>query len=104
MRSDALRRGEGSVSERPNAVFGSIVVIAAGLTAAIGAALAALGLAGLATLAATVVGALTACVFFLTELHRIALSSLVLIALALASAVGCTRTLWAYQRERRLLT
>lgn len=91
------------MSERPNAVFGSIVVIAGGLTAAIGAALAALGLPGIATLAATVVGALTACVFFLAELHRIALSSLVLVFLALASVAACARTLWAYRRERRLL-
>ncbi len=91
------------MSERPNAVFGSIVAIAGGLTAAIGAALAALGLAGIATLGATVVGALTACVFFLAELQRIALSSLVLVFLALASVAACARTLWAYRRERRLL-
>jgi Zn-dependent protease with chaperone function len=91
------------VSERPNAVFGSIVAIAGGLTAALGAALGGLGLAGMATLAATILGALTACVFFLAELHRIALSSLVLVVLALASLAACTRTLWAYRRERRLL-
>jgi hypothetical protein len=91
------------VGERPNAVFGSIVAIAAGLTAAIGAALAALGLAGVATLAGTIVGALTACVFFLAELHRVALSLLVLVVLALASVAACARTLWAYRRERRLL-
>ncbi len=91
------------MSERPNAVFGLIVAIAGGLTAAIGAALAALGLAGIATLAATIVGALTACVFFLAELHRIALSSLVLVVLALASVTAASRILWAYRRERRLL-
>ena len=91
------------MSERPNAVFGSILAIAGGLTAALGAALATLGLAGIATLAATILGALTACIFFLAELHRISLGSLVLVVLALASATACTRTLWAYQRERRLL-
>jgi len=91
------------VSERPNAVFGSIVAIAAGLTAAVGAALATLGLTAIGTLAATIVGALTACVFFLAELHRIPLSSLVLVVLALASIAACARTLWAYHRERDLL-
>jgi len=91
------------VSERPNAVFGSIVAIAAGLTAAVGAALATLGLTAIGTLAATIVGALTACVFFLAELHRIPLSSLVLVVLALASSAACARTLWAYRRERDLL-
>jgi hypothetical protein len=92
------------VTERPNAVFASIVAIAGGLTAAIGVALAALGLAGIATLGATIVGALTACVFFLVDLHRIPLSSLVLVILALASVFACARTLWAYHRERRLLS
>jgi len=91
------------VSERPNALFGAIVAIAGGLAAAIGAALAAIGLTGVATLAATIVGALTACVFFLTELHRVALSSLVLVLLALMSIATSARTLWAYRRERRLL-
>ncbi len=91
------------MSERPNAVFGSILAIAGGLTAALGAALATLGFAGIATLAATILGALTACVFFLAELHRIALSSLVLVVLALASVMAGARTLWAYRRELRLL-
>lgn len=91
------------MSERPNAVFAAIVTIAGGLTGAIGAALAALGLTGAATLAATVVGALTACVFFLAELQRIALSSLLLVTLALVSVAACARTLLAYRRERRLL-
>lgn len=91
------------MSEHPNAVFGSILAIAGGLAVAIGAAFAALGLAGIATLAATVLGALTACVFFLAELQRIPLSSSVLVLLALASSAGCARTLWAYQRERRLI-
>jgi len=91
------------VSERPNVVFASIVVIAAGLTIALATALAALGLSGVATLAATIAGALTACVFFLAELDRIPLSTLALVVLALASVAACARTLWAYRRQRRLL-
>ena len=91
------------MSERPNAVFGSLVFAAGALTLTIAVALAALGLAGAAGLAATIIGALTACVFFLAELDRIPLSALVLVILALASAAGFVRTLWAYWRERRLL-
>ncbi len=91
------------MSERPGTIFASIIAIAGGLAAALTAALAALGLTGVATLAATVAGALTACVFFLAELQRIALSSLVLVGLALVSAAAFARTLLAYRRERRLL-
>lgn len=91
------------MSERPNAILASILALAAATAAAIGAALAALGIAGAATLAATVAGALTACVFFLAELQHIALSSLVLVTLALASTTAFVRILWAYRRERRLL-
>jgi Zn-dependent protease with chaperone function len=91
------------VSERPSAILALLVALAAALAAAIGAALAALGPAGIATLAATIAGALTACVFFLAELQRIPLSSLVLVALALASLTGGARTVWRYRRERRLL-
>lgn len=91
------------MSERPNAIFASIIALAVALATAIGAALAALGIAGTATLAATLAGALTACVFFLVELRHIAVSSLILATLALASASACARTIWAYRRERRLL-
>lgn len=91
------------MSERPNAIFGGLLAIAAGLALALVGALAALGLAGVAALAATIVGALTACIFFLAELDRIPLSALLLVTLALASTVGCLRTLWAYWRARRLL-
>ena len=91
------------MSERPNTLFALIVALAVALAAAIGAALAVLGIAGAATLAATVAGALTACVFFLAELQHIALSSLVLITLALTSGTACARILWCYRRERRLL-
>lgn len=91
------------MTERPDAVFGWLVASATGLALALGGALAALGLAGVAALAATIVGALTACVFFLAELDRIPLSALLLVTLALASAAGCLSTLWGYRRERRLL-
>jgi hypothetical protein len=91
------------VTERPSAVFGWLVASATALALAVGGALAALGLAGVAALAATILGALTACIFFVAELDRIPLSALLLVTLALASAAGCLRTLWAYWRARRLL-
>ena len=56
------------MSERPSAILGLLVALAAALAAGIGAALAALGPASIGTLAATIAGALTACVFFLAEL------------------------------------
>ncbi len=91
------------MSERPNAVFGWIVAGASALTLAIVSALAALGLAGFAALAAAIIGALTACVFFIAELDRVPLSALLLVTLALASAGGFMRTLSTYRREWRLL-
>lgn len=91
------------MSERPSAVFGWLVAIASGLALAVGGALVALGLAGVAALAATIVGALTACIFFVVELDRIPLTALLLVVLALASTAGCLSTLWAYRRARRLL-
>jgi len=91
------------MTERPNTVLASLVGAAVALMLAIGSALAALGLSGVVALAATTIGAFTACVFFVTELDRVPLSALVLIVVALASAAGFLRTLWLYRRERRLL-
>lgn len=91
------------MSERPAVVFGLLVAAAALLTSLLVAGLAALGGPGIAGLAATLVGALSACVFFLTELRQVPLTSLALVAFALASALGCTRALLVYRREQRLL-
>lgn len=92
------------MSERPNAIFAGLLAAATALTVAFAAALLSVGLAGVAALAATTVGALTACVFFLAELGKVPLSALVLVALALASLLGFVRTLWIYRRERRILS
>ena len=92
------------MSERPNAIFAGLLASAAALTLAFAGALLSVGLAGVAALAATTIGALTACVFFLAELRRVPLSALVLVVLALASLIGFVRTLWIYRRERRLLS
>lgn len=91
------------MTERPNAVFASLVGAAATLLLGVAGALAALGLSGVVALAATTVGAFTACVFFVGELGRVPLSAVVIIVLALASTAAFLRTLWHYDRERRLL-
>lgn len=92
------------MTERPNAIFAGLIASATALTAAFAGALLGVGLAGVAALAATTLGALTACVFFLAELRKVPLSALVLVVLALASLLGFVRTLWIYRRERRLLS
>ncbi len=91
------------MSERPNVVLAGLLATAFVLTAALGGAIANVGVGGVASLAATTVGALTACVFFLSELRRAPLGALVLVVLTLASLLGFVRTLWVYRRERRLL-
>lgn len=91
------------MSESPNAVFGWLVAAAIALALAVGAAMAALGLGAVAALTATIMGALTACVFFVAELDHVPLNALLLVAFALASVAGFLSTVWAYLRERRLL-
>lgn len=91
------------MSERPNALFGLLVASATALTFALVGALAGLGIGGVAALVAMILGALTACIFFLAELDRVPVSALVLVVLALASMAAFVRTLWIYRRERRLL-
>jgi len=92
------------MSEHPNAIFGWLLAAALALAAVIANAVAALGLTGVVGLAGMIVGALTACVFFLAELGRVPLSSLVLVFLALATLAAFVRTLCSYRRERRLLS
>lgn len=89
--------------ERPSVILTTLLAAAISVAALIGAGLAALGGGGVAALAATIVGAFSACVFFLAELKRVPLSSLLLVALALASTFGLARALIGYRRERRLL-
>lgn len=91
------------MSERPAVLFGALLTVAGLFAASLVAGLASLGGAGIAGLAATLVGALSACVFFLAELRRVPVTSLMLIAFALASAYGFARALLAFQRQQRLL-
>ncbi len=91
------------MAERPNIVLAILLAAATLFAALIAAALAALGGSGVAAIAATIAGAFSVCIFFLAELRRVPLGSLVLVALSLASAFGLARALIAYRRERRLL-
>lgn len=50
-----------------------------------------------------IVGAFSACIFFLAELEQVPLSSVVLVALATASAIAFARASIRYLREQRLL-
>lgn len=91
------------MTERPNAVLGLLVAAAASVGALVLSGLAALGGAGVAGISAMIVGIFSACVFFLAELDRVPVASLVIVSLALASALAFARTLLAYRREQRLL-
>lgn len=91
------------MSERPNVVLGALFALAATVGALVAGGLLVLGSEGAATTGATLVSALSACVFFLLGLEQIPLSSLAIVVFSLASLAGLVRTLRAYRRERRLL-
>ena len=91
------------MTERPNFVLVALAGIAVTVGALLGAGLLVLGGEGATTIAATVVGVFSACIFFVLGVERIPLASLVLVAFALASAAGIWRTIRAYRRERRVL-
>ena len=59
------------MSERPGILFSLLIGAAALLTWLLFAGLAGLGGAGLAGLSATLIGALSACIFFITELGQV---------------------------------
>lgn len=91
------------MSERPNVVFAALVTATTLVAGLIASGLTTLGAGSALEIAATLAGALSACVFFLAALGRVPLSALLLVALALASATGFGRTLLAYVRQRRIL-
>lgn len=91
------------MSKRPGTVLGLLLWTTGVLAGLVAAGLAAIGGAGVAGLAAVAAGALTACVFFLVELDRVPVSSLVLVTLSLASIFALVRTSVAYVGERRVL-
>lgn len=91
------------MSERPNVVLVALLGLAATVGGLVGSGLLVLGGAGVTTIGATVLGAFSACIFFLLDPERIPFSSLAIVAFALASAVGLLSTLRAYRQERRVL-
>ena len=91
------------MSERPNVILATLVVMASLFAGLLGAGLAGLGGGGVVRLAAMVIGAFSACVYFLAELHRMPLAPLVLVALAVVSSAAFGWAALSYSRQRRLL-
>lgn len=91
------------MSERPSTVLGILIAATAAVGALLAAGLIALGIPGVLSLAGMVVGGFSMCVFFLAGAHRIPLSSLVLVAVAVASLVAFLRAAITYRREQGLL-
>lgn len=91
------------MTERPNVAFASLIAATAVVTGMLLGGLAVLGGTCVVRLAATIIGALSSCVFFLAELKQVPVAPLVLTGLSVASALAFVRTLVAYLREQRLL-
>ncbi|MGH3114783.1 MAG: M56 family metallopeptidase, partial [Gaiellaceae bacterium] len=91
------------MSERPNVVLAALLGVAGTVAGLVAAGLLVLGEAGLPTIGATVLGAFSACIFFLLGLEHVPFSSLAIVTFALASGAGLLRTIRAYRREHRLL-
>lgn len=91
------------MSERPNIVLAGLFAAATLIAGLFAAGLAGLGGSGLLGLTAIVLGAFSACIYFLADLQRVPLLSLLLVALVLLSTAGFLRALAAFWRQRRLL-
>lgn len=91
------------MSERPNVILAYLLAASALVGGIVSSGLAALGGTGVAGLVTMIVGAFSACIFFLGQLDRVPVSSLILVALTVASALAFARTLAAYLREQRVL-
>ena len=92
------------MSEQPAAVFGALLAAAVLLATVVFLGLVSLGGASIVDLAMIVLGAFSACVYFLTELDQVPLLSVVLVGLALSSTVALIRVLLGYWRQRRIFT
>jgi hypothetical protein len=91
------------MSERPGVVLGALLTLAASCALALVVALVELGGDGLVALASTVLGAFSACLFFLAELQQVPLAALTLVTLVLASLGAFGRALVGSVRQQRLL-
>lgn len=91
------------MSERTGIVLGTLLAVAAAVALTLALALVNLGGGGLVALASSLVGVLSACAFFLSEPHRVPLSSLALVAVVLTSLAALARALAGAARQQRLL-
>ena len=91
------------MGERSNVLLGMLVAAACLFAGLLGAGLVELGAGGVVRLTAMVIGAFSACVYFLAELHRVPAAALVLVALAVLSTGAFARAAFRYWRERRVL-
>jgi hypothetical protein len=91
------------MSEQPGILFSALVAIAATLSTLLFLGLVALGAGSLASILVTLLGAFSACVFFLVQLRAVPLTSLALVALTSLSAVGLLRALVRFRRQQKLL-
>lgn len=89
------------MSERPNVVLGALLTAAATVAALVASGLVLLGGEGAEEVGATLISALSACVFFLLDPQHIPFSSIVIGVVALASLAGLARAAWACLGERR---
>jgi Zn-dependent protease with chaperone function len=91
------------VTERPDVIFGAVLVVAAVAAAALLGVLVEIGLQGVAGIAAVSAGLVSACTRFAFELRDIP-PALVFVSLtAIASAVALGRALRGVWREQRLI-
>jgi Zn-dependent protease with chaperone function len=91
------------VTERSNVLLGILIAAACLFAGLLTAGLVELGGSGVIRLTAMVIGAFSACVYFLAELHRVPAAALVLVALALISSGALVCAGFRYWRERRVL-
>ena len=91
------------MSERPNVILATLIGTATILAGLFAAGLVGLGGSGVLGLATIVIGAFSACVYFLADLRHVPVTPLLLVALVVVSTVGFLRGAIGYWRQRRLL-
>ncbi|MHB8468433.1 MAG: M56 family metallopeptidase [Gaiellaceae bacterium] len=91
------------MAERADVLLGLLVAVACLFAGLLTAGLVELGGGGVVRLAAMVIGAFSACVYFLAELHRVPTPALVVVTLAVLSTGAFARAGLHYWCERRVL-
>ena len=91
------------MTERSNVLLGVLIAAACLFAGLLAAGLVELGGSGVVRLTAMVIGAFSACVYLLAELHRVPAAALVLVALAILSTSAFARAGFRYWRQRRVL-